>query len=84
MLKMELINEQNRAYYESLNKDIEKEISENLKEIERMELKQLQEIQKNELLKLEEINKREKEKNQPSKEELRQIRLKFFENKKNE
>jgi hypothetical protein len=83
---MDLIDEQDRAYYESLNKDIEREIEkeflEQLAEIERREKQEREEIKRNELIKLEEKAKKEKEKNQPSKEDLRQIRLKFYENKK--
>lgn len=81
------IMDQNRAYYESLEMDIEKDIARQIAEIDRQtkvneELKE-QEIQL-ELERQKEI-KRQKdlEENQPSKEELRQRRLKFYENIKN-
>jgi hypothetical protein len=77
------IDDQNRAYYESLEKDMEKDIAEQIAEIDRQtKLKELQEEserQKEIELKLEELAKIEKEKNQPSPEELRQRRLKFYE-----
>ena len=65
-----------------LKREIEKEFLEQLAEIERREKQEREEIKRNELIKLEEKAKKEKEKNQPSKEDLRQIRLKFYENKK--
>ena len=83
---MDLMDDQNRAYFESLQKDMEREIErdfqEQLAEIQRREIEEIEEIKRNELAKLEELAKIEKEKNQPSPEELRQRRLKFYENKK--
>jgi hypothetical protein len=76
-----IIDDQNRAYYESLEKDMEKEFQEQLAQIQRLELESLEEIKRNELLRIEELAKIEKEKNQPSQEEMRQRRLKFYENK---
>jgi hypothetical protein len=87
------INEQNRAYYESLQEDMEKEILKEIEEIDRqtklaeqekkIELeKKLQielEIKKQLEIELEEL---EIKQNQPTKDELRQRRLKFYENKK--
>jgi len=78
-----VIDDQNRAYYESLEKDMEKDIAEQIAEIDRQtKLKELQkelEKQKEIEIKLEELAKIEKDKNQPSPEELRQRRLKFYE-----
>ena len=79
----DIVDDQNRAYYESLEKDMEKEFQEQLAQIERLELEAIEEMKRNELAKIEELTQIEKEKNQPSKEELRQRRLKFYENKKN-
>lgn len=83
---LNVIDDQNRAYYESLEKDMEKDIAEQIAEIDRQtKLKQLQEElerQKEIKCKIEELAKIEKEQNQPSQEELRQRRLKFYENKK--
>ena len=83
---VDIVDDQNRAYYESLQKDMEKDITEQIAEIERQtKLKELQEEserQKEIQFKMEELAKIEKEKNQPSREELRQRRLKFYENKK--
>jgi len=83
---MDLMDDQNRAYFESLQKDMEREIErdfqEQLAEIQRREIQEMEEIKRNELAKVEELAKIEKEKNQPSPEELRQRRLKFYENKK--
>lgn len=84
------IDEQNRAYYESLEQDREKEMLKEIEEIDRqtklaeqaiqMELeKKLQieiELKKQLELELEEL---EMKQNQPTKEELRQRRLKFYE-----
>ena len=81
------IEEQNRAYYDSLEQDREKEMLKEIEEIDRqtklaeqarqMELeKKLQkelEIKKHLELEL------EMKQNQPTKEELRQRRLKFYE-----
>jgi hypothetical protein len=81
------INEQNRAYYESLQQDMEKEMLREIEEIDR-QTKMKEELIKKELElkikldleeKLELERKIELEKNQPSKEELRQRRLKFYE-----
>lgn len=71
--------EQNHAYYDSLEKDMEKELMLQIAEIDRQtklaqQLKQIETDKQKEL----EIQK-EKEQNQPSKEELRQRRLKFYE-----
>ena len=83
---MDLIEEQERAYYESLEKDMEKDIMKQIQEIDRqtklLELQKQEEEEKQRQYDLELQQKIEKEKNQPSKEDLRQIRLKFFENKK--
>jgi len=83
---MDLMDDQNRAYFESLQKDMEREIErdfqEQLAEIQRREIEEMEEIKRNELAKVQELAKIEKEKNQPSPEELRQRRLKFYENKK--
>lgn len=83
---MDLIEEQERAYYESLEKDMEKDIMKQIEEIDRqtklLELQKQIEIEKQRQYDLDVEQKKEKEKNQPSKEDLRQIRLKFFENKK--
>lgn len=82
---VDIVDDQNRAYYESLEKDMEKDITEQIAEIERQtKLKELQEEserQKHLEFKMEELAKIEKEKNQPSREELRQRRIKFYENK---
>ena len=78
-----VVDAQNRAYYESLEKDMEKDIAEQIAEIDRQtKLKEIQEElekQKEINFKIEELAKIEKEKNQPSSEELRQRRLKFYE-----
>jgi len=83
---LDVMDDQNRAYYESLEKDIEKDIAKQIAEIDKQtKLKELQqelERQKEIKCKTEELAKIEKEKNQPSPEELRQRRLKFYENKK--
>jgi hypothetical protein len=83
---MDIREEQDRAYYDSLEKDMEKDFQEQLAEIMRIEKEEKEQIKKNELAKMEEIKKnelaKEKEKNQPSKEEMRQRRLNFYENKK--
>lgn len=82
-----MVNDQNRAYYESLQQDMEKEMLKEIEEIDRqtkikeenlkkeVELKIKVELEE----KLELERKIELEKNQPSKEELRQRRLKFYE-----
>jgi hypothetical protein len=80
------INEQNRAYYESLEQDMEKEMLKEIEEIDRqtklaeqerqMELEKQIELEKQKELEL------EIKQNQPTKDELRQRRLKFYENKK--
>ena len=81
------IDEQNRAYYESLEQDIEKGILKEIEEIDRQTKMKEENIKKELELKikleleekLELERKIELEKNQPSKEELRQRRLKFYE-----
>ena len=79
-----MINDQNQAYYDSLQKDMEKEIEkefqQQLAEIQRREIEEIQKIKINEMAKMKELEKIEKEKNQPSNDELRQRRLKFYEN----
>jgi hypothetical protein len=75
----DIVDDQNRAYYESLEKDMEKEFQEQLDQIQLLELEALEETKRNELVKIEELAKIEKEKNQPSQEEMRQRRLKFYE-----
>jgi hypothetical protein len=81
---MNLIQDQDRAYYESLNKDIEREIErefqEQLAEIQRREIEEIEKIKINEMIRMEELSKIEKEKNRPSNEEMRKRRLKFYEN----
>ena len=77
----DIVDDQNRAYYESLERDMEKEFQEQLDQIQRLELEALEEKKRNELAKIEELARIEKEKNQPSQEEMRQRRLKFYENK---
>jgi hypothetical protein len=74
-----MIDDQNRAYYNSLEKDMEKELMLQIAEIDRQtKLAQL-ELEK-EIQKQKEIeSQKEKEQNQPSKEEMRQRRLKFYE-----
>lgn len=84
------IDEQNSAYYESLEQDREKEMLKEIEEIDRqtklaeqakqMELeKKLQiEIELKKQLEIE-LEKLEMKQNQPTKEELRQRRLKFYE-----
>jgi hypothetical protein len=78
-----MIDDQNRAYYDSLEKDMEKELMLQIAEIDRQtklaqQLKQI-ELEK-EIQKQKEIeSQKEKEQNQPSKEEMRQRRLKFYE-----
>jgi uncharacterized protein YfbU (UPF0304 family) len=76
-----IVDDQNRAYYESLEKDMEKEFQEQLAQIQRLELEEMEEKKRIQLAKIEELAKIEKEKNQPSQEEMRQRRLKFYENK---
>ena len=79
------IEEQNRAYYESLQQDMEKDFLREIEEIERqtrLQEKELELQKKIELeRKIEMERKIEIEKNRPSNEELRQRRLKFYENK---
>jgi hypothetical protein len=80
------INEQNRAYYESLEQDMEREMLKEIEEIDRqtklaeqerqIELEKQLELEKQKELEL------EMKQNQPTKDELRQRRLKFYENKK--
>ena len=83
---MDLIQEQEQAYYESLEKDMEKDIIKQIQEIDRqtklVELQKQEEIEKQRQYNLEIERKKELERNQPSKEEMRQRRLKFYENKK--
>ena len=73
------IEEQNRAYYESLEQDMEKEMLKEIEEIDRQtklaeQARQIElEIKKQLELEL------EMKQNQPTKEELRQRRLKFYE-----
>ena len=84
---MDLKYDQDRAYYESLEKDMEKDFQTQLAEIARMEREErekIEEIKKIELEKEKEMElEKEKEKNQPSKEEMRQRLLKFYEKNKN-
>jgi len=78
-----MIDDQNRAYYDSLEKDMEKEFQAQLAEIERREIEEIEEKTRIELEKKVELERILKEKemqqNHPSKEELRQRRLKFYE-----
>jgi hypothetical protein len=83
---MDLIEEQERAYYESLEKDMEKDIMKQIEEIDKqtklIELEKQIEVEKQRQYDLEIEQKKELERNQPSKDEMRQRRLKFYENKK--
>jgi len=80
------IEEQNRAYYESLEQDIEKEMLKEIEEIDRQTkvAEQEKQIELEKQLELEKQKEFELEmkQNQPTKDELRQRRLKFYENKK--
>ena len=76
---MDLKYDQDRAYYQSLEKDMEKDFQAQLAEIARSEREEIEEIKKNKLIELEKELEKEKEKNQPSKEEMRQRSLKFYE-----
>jgi hypothetical protein len=74
-----MIDDQNCAYYDSLEKDMEKELMLQIAEIDR-QTKLAQQLKEIELEKQKEIEiQKEKEQNQPSKEEMRQRRLKFYE-----
>ena len=81
------IDEQNHAYYESLEKDMEKEMLKEIEEIDRQTklAEQARQLEIEKKLQIEiEVKKQlelelEKKQNQPSKEELRQRRLKFYE-----
>lgn len=81
------IDEQNRAYYESLEQDREKEMLKEIEEIDRQTklAEQARQIELEEKLQIEMKLKKqlemelEKKQNQPTKEELRQRRLKFYE-----
>jgi hypothetical protein len=74
-----MIDDQNRAYYDSLEKDMEKELMLQIAEIDRQTKMAQLELEK-EIQKQKEIeSQKEKEQNQPSKEEMRQRRLKFYE-----
>jgi len=75
---MDLKYDQDRAYYESLEKDMEKDFQAQLAEIAKSEREEMEEIKKKKLLELEKELEKEKEQNQPSKEEMRQRRLKFY------
>uniref|UniRef100_A0A6C0D3J8 Uncharacterized protein n=1 Tax=viral metagenome TaxID=1070528 RepID=A0A6C0D3J8_9ZZZZ len=81
------IMDQNQAYYKSLEMDIEKDIARQIAEIDRQTRlnEELKEKERQLELERQQEIKRQKdlEENQPSKEELRQRRLKFYENKKN-
>jgi hypothetical protein len=82
------IDEQNRAYYESLEQDMEKEMLKEIEEIDRQTklAEQSRQLELEKKLQLElEIKKQlnlelEMKQNQPTKDELRQRRLKFYEN----
>jgi hypothetical protein len=76
---MDLKDTQDRAYYESLEKDMEKDFQKILHEIAMKEREEMEKIKQMELEKMEEIKQMELAKNQPSKEEMRQRRLKFYE-----
>jgi len=78
------IEEQNRAYYDSLEMDRERDFQKQLDEIHKFEMESKEKIRKLELEQIAKIEQIEKEQNQPSKEEMRQRRLKFYENKKND
>lgn len=76
------IEEQNRAYYDSLEQDIEKEILKEIEEIDRQTKLAEQERQIELEKKLQIELELEMKQNQPTKDELRQRRLNFYENKK--
>jgi len=84
------IDEQNRAYYESLEQDMEKEMLKEIEEIDRQTklAEQARQLEIEKKLQIEiELKKQlelelEIKQNQPTKEELRQRRLNFYENKK--
>ena len=91
---MDLKYDQDRAYYESLEKDMEKDFQAQLAEIAKREREEMEEIKKRKAKELEnqlekelekELEKqlekeiKEKKQNQPSKEEMRQRRLNFYE-----
>jgi hypothetical protein len=81
------VDEQNQAYYESLEQDMKKEMLKEIEEIDRQTKLAEQAIQLELEKKLQiemEIKKQlelelEMKQNQPTKEELRQRRLKFYE-----
>jgi hypothetical protein len=80
------IDEQNRAYYDSLEQDMEKEMLKEIEEIDR-QTKLAEQARQMEIEKQIELKKQlelelEIKQNQPTKEELRQRRLNFYENKK--
>jgi hypothetical protein len=80
------IDEQNRAYYDSLEQDMEKEMLKEIEEIDR-QTKLAEQARQMEIEKQIESKKQlelelEIKQNQPTKEELRQRRLNFYENKK--
>ena len=75
------IYEQNAAYEESLRQDMEREFQEQLKRIEELTIQEEIERMEKEKIELEE-KEREKEKDikdkNPTKEELRNLRMKFY------
>lgn len=74
------IYEQNAAYEESLRQDMDREFEEQLKQIEELTMKEIErmEIERLEQEKLE-IERLEKEiDKKPTKEELRNLRMKFY------
>lgn len=80
---MDLKYDQDRAYYESLEKDMEKDFQAQLAEIARMEREEREKIEEMKKIELEKQKQKQKElekkQNQPSKEEMRQRRLNFYE-----
>ena len=76
---MDLKYDQDRAYYESLEKDMEKDFQAQLAEIAKSEREEREKIEEMKKIELEKELEKEKEKNHPSKEEMRQRRLNFYE-----
>ena len=66
------IYEQNLEYEEALREDIERDFQRQLKLIEEIERKEKEEKEK------EEIEKEKEEERKPTKEELRNLRMKFY------
>jgi hypothetical protein len=73
------VDEQNQAYYESLEQDMKKEMLKEIEEIDRQTKLAEQAIQRELEIKKQLELELETKQNQPTKEELRQRRLKFYE-----